>query len=277
MTHQDHRHLLHESRLPYLTDSERRLIERVLERLATVAEHVERVVLFGSKVRGDFDEESDIDLLVVTRDGKAQVDALLHEMVRDEPYLSLLVFSAEEYAEERRLQMPLYLNLRREGVELWDPEAWRAEQQAMPLNIVEGEFRTMDEATKETVQIYLGLAHEGLKDAHYLREKGSLRGANSRAYYAAHYALAAALYVLNVVRSKHSGIESALGQFLVKPGLLEEEFKDIFVRLRNRREASDYELKFVPNQEETDQLIADAERFVARMEQFLQTHGALDQ
>jgi len=273
VNHEERLRLLHESRTPYLTDAERRVIARVLERLSAVSEHVARVILYGSKARGDFDAESDIDLLIVTRDGKEQVDAVLREIEADEPYLSLLVKSADEYAEDQRLQAPLYLSLRREGIELWDIDAWRAEEQAVPLNLIEGELRTMDESTKETIRTYLGLAHDGLRAARYLRQGGFLRDANSKAYYAAHYALVAALYALNVVRAKHSGIEGALSQFLVKPGLVEEEYKDIFVRLRKRREDSDYEPRFVPDEAETDRLLADAEKFVARMEQFLREHG----
>jgi uncharacterized protein (UPF0332 family)/predicted nucleotidyltransferase len=273
VNHEERLRLLHESRTPYLTDAEREVIARVLERLSAVSQHVTRVILFGSKARGDFDAESDIDLLIVTRDGKGQVDSVLETLDFGEHVLTLLVMSAEEYAEVQRLQTPLYINVRREGIELWDVDAWQAEEQTVPLNIVEGEFRTMDESTKETIRTYLGLAREGLEDAHYLRQGGRLRSTNSKAYYAAHYALVAALYALNVVRAKHSGIEGALSQFLVKPGLVEEEYKDIFIRLRKRREDSDYEPKFVPNERETDRLLADAEKFVARMEQFLRDHG----
>jgi len=275
---EDRLRLLHESRTPYLTDAEREIIGRVLERLSAVAEHVQRVILFGSKVRGDFDAESDIDLLIVTltRDGKSQVDSILQELDTGEHVFTTLVMSADQYAEEQRLQLPLYINLRREGVELWDVEAWLAEQRALPLNVVEGEWRTMDESTKETIRTYLGLARDGLQEAHHLRAGRHLRAANSRAYYGAHDALVAALYALNVVRSKHSKIEAALSQFLVRPGFIEEEFKDIFVRLRKLREDSDYDPRFVPSEQETDRLIAEAERFVGRMEQFLHEHGAFN-
>lgn len=269
-------HRVHEGRIPHLTDEEQQVVAQVLDRLASVAEYVERVILFGSKARGDSDMESDIDLLIVTRDGKAQVDAALQKLDVGAHVLTLLVRSAKEYAEWQRLQPPLYINLRREGIELWDPQAWKIEQARWPLSLVEGELRTMDAATKETIRTYMGLAYDGLEAARYLRKGGYLRHANSKAYYAAHYALVAALYALNVVRSKHSAIEAALSQFLVKPGHVEQEFKDIFVRLRKRREDSDYEPDFTPREEETDRLLADAERFVARMEAFLRTHGALD-
>ena len=274
---QDRGKLLREGRIGYLTAAERESVANFLERLAErCGDQVARVIFFGSRARGDHDAESDIDLLVVTRNGKAVVEQTVLSLMSDEPYLSVLVLSAQDYREHQRLQDPLYVNLRRDGIELWDPEAWLEEERTVKLDFREGEPRTMDEATKETIRIYLDLAHEALEDARYLRAGNRFRGANSKAYYAAHYALVAALYALNVVRSKHSGVESALSQFLVKPGYIEEEFKDIFIELRRLREDSDYEPRFVPNAAQTDRLVANAERFVARMEQFLRERGAFD-
>jgi len=140
---------------------------------------------------------------------------------------------------------------------------------------VEGELRTMDENTRETIQMYLSLAHEALDDAHLLSSSGSLRRTLSCAYYACFYALSAALYAIGVVRSKHSGIQAALSRFLVRPGLVEEEYKDIYNALRKAREESDYELRFAPEPDEVAQLLEDAGRFVARMEAFLQEQGAV--
>lgn len=269
---------LQESRVGYLTESERDSVARFLGQLeALCGDQVARVILFGSRARGDHDSESDIDLLIVTRNGKSQIDEITRQLSRDEPYFSILVMSAEEYQKHQWLRDPLYVNVRRDGIELWDQDSWALEHQLVPLeDFIEGQARAMDEATKETIHIYLGLAHEGLTEARLLRDAGSLRGANSRAYYGAHYALVAALYAINVVRKKHSTVQAALSQFLVKPGHIEEEYKDIFKNLRKRREDSDYEPRFVPNEAETDRLLAGAERFVARMEEFLREQGAFD-
>ncbi|MFQ5593062.1 MAG: nucleotidyltransferase domain-containing protein [Anaerolineae bacterium] len=268
---------LRESRAGYLTVAERDSVITFLDQLENLCgDQVARVILFGSRARGDYDAESDIDLLIVTRNGHSEVDEIARRLRYNEPYLSVHVMSSGEYRTHQRRRDPLYINVRRDGIELWNPNEWLREQQTVPLNIVEGEFRTMDEAAKETIHTYLGLADYGLREARVLRDQGLLRGANSRAYYGAHYALVAALYSLNVVRSKHSGIEAAISQFMVKPGLIEEEFKDIFVNLRARREDSDYNREFVPNEDETRRLVQDAERFVARMEKFLREQGAFD-
>lgn len=269
---------LRESRAGYLTVPERSSVARFLDQLENLCgDQIARVILFGSRARGDYEPESDIDLLIVTRGGKSQVDEITRHLSRDEPYFSILVMSADEYQKHQWLRDPLYVNVRRDGIELWDEDSWAVERELVPLeDFIEGEVRTMDEATKETIHLYLGLAHEGLTEARLLRDAGSLRGANSRAYYSAHYALIAALYAINIVRKKHSTVQAALSQFLVKPGRIEEEYKDIFKNLRKRREDSDYEPRFVPNEAETDRLLAGAERFVARMEEFLREQGAFD-
>ena len=109
-------------------------------------------------------------------------------------------------------------------------------------------------------------------------EKGKARAdrvliALSRAYYACFHALTAALYAINVVRGKHSGLQAALNEFLVKPGWIEEEYREIYQELFKYRQTSDHEPDSWPESEKTRHLLADARRFVARMEAFLREQG----
>ncbi len=257
----------------YLTPPEKEALSRFLDRLEReYADRIRRVVLFGSRARGDYDTESDIDLLIVVEGEGIQTGHLIAE----EDILSPLLMSAEVYQEHQRLRDPLYVNLRRDGIELWDVAQSEAEKRAVPLLFNEGEMRIMDEATRETVRLYMKLAGEELQTVSVLQVVGHLRAALSRAYYAAFYALTAALYAMNVVRGKHSALKAALSQFLVKPGLVEEEYKDIYHDLFRHRQTSDYEPRFTPEPEETARLLAEAERFVARMENFLRERGALE-
>jgi uncharacterized protein (UPF0332 family)/predicted nucleotidyltransferase len=268
--------LLREERVPYLTDRERAAVGYLLERLeAECADDVYRVVLFGSKARGDHVPGSDLDVLVVADD-----EQRLHSVARavaDETGipLQLLVVPPQRYREYRRLRVPLYVNLRRDGIELWDEARWVAEERTTPLDFAEGERRRMDENTKKTIRIYVERSHHNLEAVGQLRDWGYLDVALSRAYYACFYALTAALYAVNVVRGKHAGVQAALSQFLVKPGLIEEEYKDIYSALKTKREESDYGPRFVPDPDEATELLDDAKRFVARMEAFLREQGAL--
>jgi len=55
-------------RLRHLTPHEREVLAEFLYRLRErCGEHIAHVWLFGSKARGDSDEESDVDLLIVAR------------------------------------------------------------------------------------------------------------------------------------------------------------------------------------------------------------------
>jgi predicted nucleotidyltransferase len=86
--------------------------------------------IFGSKARGDFDDESDVDLLIVIRDA----DDALREEVSNVAYdLSLEhsvllcehVISAWRFAQMRARREPLYSNIVREGIDLWAVEPLR--------------------------------------------------------------------------------------------------------------------------------------------------------
>jgi len=267
--------VLAEERVPYLTDRERESLAHFLERLeAECGDRVQRVVLFGSRARGDYDAESDVDLLVVTDEDRERIGDLAHRATLDGSMpLSTLVISATAYQRYQQLRLPIYVNLRRDGIELWDETQWTAEEHRVPLDFVEGERRPMDEATRETIGIYLNRAHHSIRASRKNKADGFLGVAVSQAYYAAFYALTAALYALNVVRSKHSGVQSALSKFLVRPGFVEAEYKGIYNRLREGREDSDYGPEILDNEEFAANRLAEAERFVARMETFLREQG----
>jgi uncharacterized protein (UPF0332 family)/predicted nucleotidyltransferase len=265
--------VLAEERVPYLTDRERKSLARFLEQLETeCGDRVQRVVLFGSRARGDHEAESDVDLLVVTveEQDKAVVDRLTP---RDDVVFFTLAMSEAEYRRYQRLQFPLYVNLRRDGIELWDPQQAEVEQREIPLYFPEGERRTMDEATKETITFYLEQAQHNLQGVHALQEDGFLEIALSRAYYACFHVLTAALYAVNVVRGKHSGLQAALNEFLVKLGWIEEEYREIYQEMFKYRQTSDHEPDSWPESEKTRHLLADAKSFVARMEAFLREQG----
>ncbi len=83
------------------------------------------ITLFGSKARGDFDEESDIDVFIVVRNGsdlhqqKQVIIELVSELsLRYYIVLSPLVMDMSEYQWNLRLKMPLIHFIEREGVAL---------------------------------------------------------------------------------------------------------------------------------------------------------------
>ena len=114
-----------EGELGHLTKRERMALDAFLARLrATHGREVALVQLFGSKARGDFDAESDIDLLVVIeRNGRRlwnDVVALETDlMLKYDTVISSLIMSREDYEWHKLHRAPLYRNVEREGVDLW--------------------------------------------------------------------------------------------------------------------------------------------------------------
>jgi uncharacterized protein (UPF0332 family)/predicted nucleotidyltransferase len=276
--------LLREMQTPYLVAEEREVLARFLARLEReCGDAIRRVILYGSKARGDVHEDSDTDVLVVVADDATR--AKVQGITREASFCELAgcsfswrILTEAEYAEYRRLWFPFYVNLRRDGIELWNPAASLIEEFEYPLNFREGVPRPMTPETIALIRRYVEEAQNEWQAVEKLRAEMPL-SAIPHAYYAAFYMATAALYAVNVVRNKHAGVRDGLSEFLVKPQLLEESYKDIYSRLTNARVNVNYR----PFQDEdkmlTDnqarQLLVDAERFIARMERFLRERGAL--
>ncbi|MBI5651752.1 MAG: HEPN domain-containing protein [Chloroflexi bacterium] len=278
--------ILRETQTPYLVGEERDLLARFLARLERdCGDAIRRVILYGSKARGDATLDSDTDLLIVATN-RAVLDKVAQIARKDEfnigehAHPSLQLFTENDYAEYRRLMFPFYVNVRRDGVELWNPGESLIEEIEFPLEFPEGEPRAMTLETIETIRLHVEEARERWKVVEKLRAETPLF-ALPPAYYAAFYLATAALYAINIVRTKHEGIRNALSEFLVRPGLLEEEYKDIYQRLLDGREWVDYrpfkkQQAQVLTDDDARQLLRDAERFITRIERFLRERGAME-
>ena len=135
----------------------------------------------------------------------------------------------------------------------------------------------MDEDTRRIIiGIRLEKCKEDLQAAQELLRLGFLRAAVNRAYYGVFHITSAALLTLDIERSKHSGMQSAFSQHLVKPGHIEPKYSKIYGRARRLREDYDYadELRDL-DEKVTADLLADAEKFVVRMERYLREVGAI--
>lgn len=105
-----------------------RQIERIVTRLREEYDP-ERIILFGSCARGSFDENSDIDLLIIKETTRRPLDRM-REVYRvvyspdPDRYLALdpLVFTSNEWAQ--RLERPDYLTqeIVQEGKVLYERE-----------------------------------------------------------------------------------------------------------------------------------------------------------
>ena len=86
---------------------------------------LDKVILYGSYARGDYDEESDIDIMVladIPRDDACRADNILNKLANDLGYehdilVSLFIKDCETFYKYLSVE-PFYINVMKDGVML---------------------------------------------------------------------------------------------------------------------------------------------------------------
>ena len=267
--------------LKRLTASEKRALTELVARLQEkYAGQIARVILFGSRARGDATWESDFDLLVVTKNGAQELEKTIDRLVspiNDEYHLVLTphVIGEDELA-QKSTKEPFYRSIVSEGIDFFGKRPRRVSRGKPLVYRPPTKGFQMDENAKIQIKIRLERAREYLADAQLLFKNKSFPSAVSRAYYAVFTLTMAVLLTLDLVRTKHSGVGDAFSEYFIREKRIEEEYKDIFIRAKQERELADYKFKKYTD-EEAQKILADCERFIARMEQYLRDVGAIEQ
>lgn len=106
-----------------LKENERKALRKLKEEIVKKFPEAE-IILYGSKARGDFDKESDIDLLILP---KKDVNTALEEEIISLTYdielkydivFGLLIESMDFWNSELAHAMPIHWNIDREGITL---------------------------------------------------------------------------------------------------------------------------------------------------------------
>jgi len=92
----------------------------------TLGEKLEKVLLFGSYARGDYDEESDIDIFVLADIQQEDVDEVRDEIhahtgdlgLEYDIVVSLHMAGSDNFYSWRNV-LPFYMNVQKDGVELY--------------------------------------------------------------------------------------------------------------------------------------------------------------
>ena len=260
--------------LQHLTLHERAVLAEFLSRLREqCGDRIAHVWLFGSKARGDSDEESDVDLLIVARNGDDALEKAVGEIAYE---LSLEhgvllcehVISTWRFAQMHARQEPLYKNIVREGVDLWASET-------APTKVAEEQTLYNLGTPEDYLRHRLERSLEDLAWARGALERGEYRLALNRAYYAVFHLTSVVLANLDVIRHRHAAVEAAFHEYLIKPGFIESEYGRFYREARQWREDADYHFGLEFTEEKTREVLEQAERIVTRLEQFLCERGLL--
>ena len=108
--------------LPLASETEREAVRRIASGLLTCS-HVLRGTIFGSRIRGDFTGDSDLDLLLIVTDSGNRDEAIgvLHdiELELDVP-ISPTIMTADEYEKNAKTGNAFIRNVEREGLIVYD-------------------------------------------------------------------------------------------------------------------------------------------------------------
>ena len=128
----------------------------------------------------------------------------------------------------------------------------------------------MNDDLKSLVNYRLKEAHEAIEEAVLLLESGKSRGALSRAYYAMFYATLALLAIKELGASKHSGVIRLFHEHYVQDGTFDKETARSLSVAFDLRNKSDYRELTPPSNEEAQDTLEAAKKFVAEAERVIE-------
>jgi len=115
----------------------------------------------------------------------------------------------------------------------------------------------------------IGRADVCLHEAEVLRRAGLPYGSASRAYYAVFHAACALLLSKGLEPSTHRGVVSLIGEHFVKTGALSADLGRMVSRMQRDREDADYQVGSVFTDEQADEAVRSAERFIEAVRQMI--------
>lgn len=185
-----------------------------------VANHVVKIILFGSQAKGSATESSDVDVMVFTADGarteKALMDHVHDFMVESGTPLEVVTAGIADLISPRDY---FVYHVLQHGIEVYSMEKTQIK--------------------KAMVESILGLCDEYLDSAREVLRNNRVRLSVDAGFNAAELA-AKALILLKQddLPGSHGGVVAMFGQLYVKAGIVDRELgRDLNVTLKLRNEA----------------------------------------
>ncbi len=106
----------------YLTEDEKKLTKKFKRNIeALLGEDKVKLILFGSKARGDFDRHSDIDIAIIVKKLTKKEKNLILEEIADFEFenimpLSTLILSEKEFSLLKKRERAIAYEIETEGI-----------------------------------------------------------------------------------------------------------------------------------------------------------------
>lgn len=113
------------SRQRYLNYNEQKALEEIVNKISLMYPTIKEIILYGSKARGDYEEESDIDLLFITdstlpRKKRSEIYDAIYEIEVEHDVIASVVFVSE--SDFRSKESHFLKQVKMEGITLWSRE-----------------------------------------------------------------------------------------------------------------------------------------------------------
>lgn len=109
-------------KIAHINETEKAILDSFAKTVQGTIQPLE-IILFGSKVRGDYTENSDIDILVIIKEyNKKSIDTIYtlvaSILVEHSIYLSVKVWDNNNYLRIKELNTPFIQGILKEGIRL---------------------------------------------------------------------------------------------------------------------------------------------------------------
>ena len=99
------------------------VVKEFIERISTIRNQIEKIILFGSRARGDERPSSDYDILLVVPERDPALVGAIHEAVMDVLFstgrlVSPKIFRRTDFERFSRIPTPFMKNVMQEGISL---------------------------------------------------------------------------------------------------------------------------------------------------------------
>lgn len=100
------------------------ILKELKEKLnSLLGDNFSRIVLFGSRARGDFEEESDTDIVLIVKNITREIRNSIYEKVAEIEIkynfpVSLLIFSERDFDQLKKRERRIAIDIEKEGIPL---------------------------------------------------------------------------------------------------------------------------------------------------------------
>ncbi|MBC8459887.1 MAG: HEPN domain-containing protein [Deltaproteobacteria bacterium] len=213
-----------------------------------------RIILYGSRARGDAGEDSDWDFLVLLEKDQLSAESKILRAIYEfelSSRLSISVFVTTKDIAHRYQLTPFYQFIGREGIDLTSSDSRVEEPDEAPVYSLE-----------ELVRLRFRKADQAFHEARFSFDQKSYALALNRLYYAAFYALTALFMKEGVHAKTHQGVKKLFHQYLVLSGRVSKDSGILYNELFDKRMKGDYSLIYEPLKEEVESFIPKVNAFL---------------